>query len=132
MDVALIPPFPTTVAVPAVPGWALPRGPVTDPVEAAFLAGAALTSLDNLVRADPPWAGAWRARLALSCAAAAARQTGRAEDEAALRDAWMLRPADGDPGPAGRLTGPLERAPLRWARRKAESVRWPRTGESST
>ena len=67
------------------------------------MAGAALTSLDNLVRANPPWAGAWRARLALSCAAAAARHVGRAEDEAALRDSWMLRPTDGDPGPAGRL-----------------------------
>lgn len=76
---------------------------MTNPVEAAFLAGAALTSLDNLVRANPSWAGVWRARLALTCGAAAARQTGRAEDEAALRDAWMLRPADGDPGPAGRL-----------------------------
>jgi hypothetical protein len=103
MDVALIPPSSVPFAVPAIPGWALPRGPVTDPAEAAFLAGAALTSLDNLVRANPPWAGAWRARQALSCAAAAARHTGRTEDEAALRDAWMLRPADGDPGPAGRL-----------------------------
>lgn len=103
MDVALIPPSSTPVALPMIPGWALPRGPVTDLAEAAFLAGAALNSLDNLVRANPPWAGAWRSRLALSCAAAAARQTGRAEDEAALRDAWMLRPPDGDPGPAGRL-----------------------------
>ncbi|MGA0565541.1 DUF1403 family protein [Ancylobacter sp. VNQ12] len=103
MDLAPIPLSPTPLAVPTVPGWAVPRGPVTDPVEAAFLAGGALTSLDNLVRSNPPWAGAWRARLALSCAAAAVRQSGRAEDEAALRDAWMLRPADGDPGPAGRL-----------------------------
>lgn len=103
MDVALIPPPSVPVAVPTIPGWALPRGPVTDPAEAAFLAGAALNSLDNLVRSNPPWAGAWRARLALSCAVAAVRHVGRAEDEAALRDAWMLRPADGDPGPAGRL-----------------------------
>ena len=103
MDLAPIPPTPMPVTVPAIPGWALPRGPVIDPAEAAFFAGAALTSLDNLVRADPPWAGAWRSRLALSSAAAAARHAGRAEDEAALRDAWMLRPADGDPGPAGRL-----------------------------
>lgn len=103
MDLALIPPSQVPVAVPAIPGWAVPRGPVTDPAEAAFLAGAALTPLDNLVRANPPWAGAWRARLALSCAAASARQIGRAEGEAALRDAWFLRPADGDPGPAGRL-----------------------------
>ena len=103
MDVAPIPPSPMPVAVPAIPGWALPRGPVTGPVEAAFLAGAALNSLDNLVRSNPPWAGAWRSRLALNCAVAAARQAGRAEDEAALRDAWVLRPPDGDPGPAGRL-----------------------------
>ncbi|WP_454685344.1 DUF1403 family protein [Ancylobacter moscoviensis] len=103
MDVALIPPPSVPVTVPAIPGWALPRGSMSDPVEAAFIAGAALNSLDNLVRSNPPWAGAWRARLALSCAAAAARHTGRTEDEAALRDAWMLRPADGDPGPAGRL-----------------------------
>nr|WP_308676787.1 DUF1403 family protein [Starkeya nomas] len=90
-------------AVPVLPGWALPRGRVSDPAEAAFLAGAALNCLDNLVRMDPPWAGAWRARLALGCAAAAVHQAGRAEDEAALRDAWFLRPPDGDPGPAGRL-----------------------------
>lgn len=90
-------------AVPVLPAWARSRGPITDPVEAAFLAGAALNCLDNLVRADPPWAGVWRARLALSCAAAAVRHVGRVEDEAALRDAWMLRPTDGDPGPAGRL-----------------------------
>lgn len=103
MDIAPIPPSPTPVGLPTVPGWALPRGSMTDPVEAAFLAGAALNSLDNLVRSNPPWAGAWRARLALSCAAAAARYAGRTEDEAALRDAWVLRSPDGDPGPAGRL-----------------------------
>ena len=51
MDVALIPPSPTPVAVPAVPGWALPRRPVSDPAEAAFLAGAALSSLDSLAPA---------------------------------------------------------------------------------
>lgn len=103
MNVALIPPLPGPSLVPAVPGWALPRGPVTDPAEAAFLAGAALNCLDNLVRSNPPWAGAWRARLALTCAVAAVRQAGRTEDEAALRDAWYLRRPDGDPGPAGRL-----------------------------
>lgn len=113
MDLAPIPPTPMPVTVPAIPGWALSRGPVTDPVEAAFLAGVALNSLDNLVRCDPPWAGAWRARLALSCAAAAARQSGRPEDEAALRDAWMLRPPDGDPGPAGRLLAAWRRLAAR-------------------
>lgn len=88
---------------PAVPGWAIPRGPVTDPLEAAYLAGAALNSLDNLMRAEPPWAGAWRARLALRAAAATARLLGHREDEAALRDAWHLRPPGADPGPAGNV-----------------------------
>ncbi|QEL26987.1 DUF1403 family protein (plasmid) [Bosea sp. F3-2] len=88
---------------PAVPGWALPRGPVTSDVEAAFLAGAALNSLDNLVCTATPWAGAWRQRMALKCAAAAVALAGRTEDEAQLRDAWHLRTAGADPGPAGNL-----------------------------
>lgn len=86
---------------PAVPGWAIPRGPVTSDAEAAFMAGGALNSLDNLVRSDPPWVGAWRRRLALTCAAAAVGLAGRTEDEAALRDAWHLRQPGDDPGPAG-------------------------------
>ncbi|MFH1554748.1 MAG: DUF1403 family protein [Pseudomonadota bacterium] len=86
-----------------VPGWALPRSPVADQAEAAYLAGAALNSLDNLVSCEPAWAGVWRARLALSCAAAAGRHVGRTEDESALRDAWVLCPPGADPGPAGRL-----------------------------
>ncbi len=97
---------PWTVASPLpprVPAWALPDGPISSDADAAFCAGAALNSLDNLVRAEPAWAGAWRQRLALKCAAAAVRLAGRSEDEAALRDAWYLRPADGDPGPAGTI-----------------------------
>ena len=86
---------------PVLPGWANPRGPVTDVAEAAFVAGAALGMLDQLVRAQPSWAGAWRQRLALKCAASACRLLGRSEDEAALRDAWHLRKASDDPGPAG-------------------------------
>jgi hypothetical protein len=88
---------------PTVPGWATPRGPVATIAEAAFFAGVALNSLDNLVRAAPPWAGAWRQRLALKAAAAAVRRLGRREDEVALRDAWHLRPPSADPGPAGRI-----------------------------
>ncbi|TPL96867.1 DUF1403 family protein [Mesorhizobium sp. B2-3-11] len=44
-------------------------------------------------------------RLALSCAAASMRLAGRAEDAAALRDAWHLRPPGADPGPAGAVFG---------------------------
>src|SRR5690606_17945763 len=65
--------------------------------------------LDAVVRRREPWAGAWRQRLALAAAAATVRQAGRAEDEAALRDALLLtRPGD-DVGPAGRM-------PLAWRR----------------
>lgn len=40
---------------------------------------------------------------ALKCAAAAVRFMGRNEDEAALRDAVLLVPKGGDPGPAGHV-----------------------------
>jgi hypothetical protein len=89
-----------------VPGrWAQPRKDTASLAEAAFLAGAALTELDRLVRSEPLWAGAWRQRLAVSCAAAAVRRMGLKADEADLRDAWHLRAAAADPGPAGRVYG---------------------------
>lgn len=98
---------------PSVPGWAIPRGPVTSDAEAAFLAGAALNSLDNIVRAAPPWAGAWRHRLALKCAAAAVSLAGRTEDEAALRDAWHWRQPGDEPGPAGAILSAWRRLAAR-------------------
>ena len=83
------------LVAPPVPVWAVPRGPVENAAHAAFLAGAALNSLDNLVRSEPLWAGAWRQRLALKCAAAAIKRAGRTEDETVLRDALLLaRPGD--------------------------------------
>lgn len=94
---------PVSPSPPRVPAWALPGGPLDHDTDAAFCAGAALNSLDFFVRSEPAFAGAWRQRLALKCAVAAVRLAGRSEDEAALRDAWYLRPADGDPGPAGSL-----------------------------
>jgi hypothetical protein len=92
-------------ALPRLPVWAQPDGPVSNDVDAAFYAGAALGSLDGLVRLEPVWVGSWRQRLALKCAVAAVRLAGRSEEEAALRDAWYLRPAGGDPGPAGSILG---------------------------
>ncbi|MET3594440.1 hypothetical protein ABID26_003848 [Mesorhizobium shonense] len=80
-------------------------GAGTSDIDAAFQAGAALAALDTLARAQPPWSGAWRQRLALKCAAASMRLAGRAEDAVALRDAWHLRPAGADPGPAGAIPG---------------------------
>ncbi|WP_352811260.1 DUF1403 family protein [Mesorhizobium sp. M0293] len=88
---------------PTVPAWALAAGGGPSDADAAFQAGAALGVLDTLARAQPAWAGVWRQRLALKCAVAAVRLAGRSEDAAALRNAWYLRPADGDPGPAGNI-----------------------------
>jgi hypothetical protein len=76
-----------------------------DACDAAFLAGAGLSTLDSVVRLDAPWAGVWRQRLALSAAAASTRIAGRREDEAQLRDAWFLCRSGDDPGPAGRILG---------------------------
>lgn len=87
---------------PRVPAWALPRGEVQRDIDAAHMAGAALNCLDNLVRAEPVWAGVWRQRLALKSAAAATCLLGRTEEESALRDAQLFRAAGADPGPAGR------------------------------
>lgn len=67
------------------------------------MAGSALNTLDNLVQAQPDWSGAWRHRLALKAATACMTLIGRSEDEAALRDAWLLRQPGDDPGPAGNV-----------------------------
>ena len=111
-----------------MPAWALPDGPVAGDADAAFYAGAALASLDGLVRAEPVWAGSWRQRLALQCAVAAVRLAGRSEEEAALRDAWYLRPSGGDPGPAGSILGAwrylASRAPVVDAGGLAQLAEW--------
>src|SRR5271167_3602150 len=94
---------PPAAAPTPFPAWARAlNAPETD-AEAAFLAGAALSRLDAIVRQNPPWAGVWRRRLALSAAAANVRRAGRTEDEAALRDALHLSRPGGDPGPAGKF-----------------------------
>lgn len=115
-------PFTAAVPLPHPPAWVMPRGPVSDEAEAAFLAGAALTSLDILARADLPWAGAFRHRLALSAAAAAVRLAGRTEDERALRDAWYLRAPGDDPGPAGRILATWRRLADRAPSLEAEAI----------
>jgi Protein of unknown function (DUF1403) len=89
--------------LPPTPGWARRDAPVADMNEAVFRAGAALASLDLRMRADVPFAGAWRRRLALKAAAASARIARRGEDEATLRDVFFLRHGGDDPGPAGRM-----------------------------
>lgn len=74
-----------------VPSWLRRAVPDAQTVEdAAIACGAAIATLDAVVRRDEKWAGAWRQRLALGAAAATVRQAGRTEDEAALRDAVLL------------------------------------------
>lgn len=87
-----------------LPRWvACGRDPDGGARDAAFAAGAALLGLDQIVRAQAPWLGVLRARLALKAAGVAARLLRLKADEATLRDAEHLtRPGD-DPGPAGRL-----------------------------
>ena len=75
---------------PRVPGWALPRGRDINETDAAFAAGIALKSLDDLIRAELPWLGCWHDRLALKSAAVAAKMLGRSEEEGTIRDAVLL------------------------------------------
>lgn len=92
-----------------VPAWAKRSAFAGSEAEAAFLCGAALLALDRVVRADPPWAGVWRQRQALKCAAVAVRMSGRREAEAELRDAWVLRRAGDEAGPSGNIYGAWKR-----------------------
>jgi hypothetical protein len=103
MDSFVTTPSKTPTWPPRLPDWALPRGRDTGEIDTAFAAGIALKSLDDLIRADPPWLGCWRDRLALKSAAVAARMLGRGEEENTLRDAVLLTSAGDDPGPAGKL-----------------------------
>ena len=86
----------------ALPAWARVENPAQSAAEAAFFAGAALARLDALVREEPPYAGVWRRRLALSAAVASVARTARSESEAGLRDALHLTKPGANPGPAGR------------------------------
>ena len=91
------------VAMLPLPAWARARQHVLGETDAAFAAGIALKSLDDLVRADLPWAGCWRHRLALRASQSAVQPIGRNEDEAGLRDAVLLAAPGDDPGPAGAM-----------------------------
>lgn len=98
-----------------MPGWAASRGRDQNEADAAFTAGIALKTLDDLVRSDPVWAGCWRSRQALKCASVAVRLIGRNAGEHALRtasrdtlcdglrDAVLLTAPGDDPGPAGKV-----------------------------
>ncbi|TYR37148.1 DUF1403 family protein [Mesorhizobium microcysteis] len=101
----------STAPLATVPAWlrrAVPDAKSLagkDLEDLALSAGAAIGALDAIVRRQERWAGAWRQRLALAAAAVTAKQVGRVEDEAALRDAVLLtRPGESlSVGPAGLL-----------------------------
>ncbi|WP_245286489.1 DUF1403 family protein [Bradyrhizobium sp. ARR65] len=95
-------PEPPPTFAPA-PAWLRRRAPPDIVAEAVFYAGAALAALHPIARDEHPLGSLWRRRLALSCAAALARQGGRTDDEAVLRDHWYLRRDGDDPGPGGRI-----------------------------
>ena len=92
----------------AFPSWARPpKQPAAGAGgEAAFLAGAGLALLDQILRLDPPFAGALRQRLALRAATACAGLARHREDSSALRDAEHLSADAGGTAPtspAGRV-----------------------------
>ncbi len=106
MDSRLHSPFAApaqTAAVLPLPAWASVRVRDLSEGDAAFAAGIALKSLDDLVRANAAWAGCWRQRLALRASQSAVQLIGRSEDEAGLRDAVLLTAQGNDPGPAGAM-----------------------------
>lgn len=106
----------------AAPRWAAPSAFADSTADAAFMVGGALYPLDQIVRTEPEWIGVWRQRLALKCAAAAVRLAGRVEDEAALRDAWLLRRPDDEPGPSGQILSAWKRLASRSTALDIESL----------
>ena len=96
----------------AFPSWARPpKQPAVGAdagFDAAFFAGAGLALLDQILRLDPPFAGALRQRLALRAATACAALARHREDSSALRDAEHLSPNAGGtrpPAPPGASIG---------------------------
>jgi hypothetical protein len=122
MDSLLAAPSSLPVRLSGLPTWVRPNGRDVTEADAAFAAGIALKSLDDLVQLDPVWAGCWRSRQALKCAAAAVRLMGRTEDEHALRDAVLLTAVDDDPGPAGNLFLAVQKVAGRTAGVRTEFV----------
>ena len=95
--------LPSPPSIAPLPAVLRPKTEPEGSADAGFLAGAALAWLHRIACDEHPVGGLWRQRMALANAAALMPLLGRAEDEAALRDAVMLtRPGD-DPGPAGQV-----------------------------
>ena len=95
--------LPAPPTFPPFPGWARLRTQPAGAGDAGILAGAALAAIHPIARDEHPLGGLWRQRLALANAAVVARQAGRRENEAGLRDAWYFTREGDDPGPGGRI-----------------------------
>lgn len=100
MDSATAHAHPNGVSNP-LPAWGRVREIRLDASAGGFFAGAALATLDPIVRSGAPFLGVWRQRLALAAAVATVERAGRREREADLRDAWFLRKPGDALGPAG-------------------------------
>ena len=87
----------------AFPPWARPPKEPVAQSDAAFFAGAGLALLDQILRLDPPFAGALRQRLALRAAVSCAKMARLREDAAGLRDAEHLAQVGARTSPAGRI-----------------------------
>ena len=109
------------------PSWARPpNGPAVGAdagFEAAFFAGAGLALLDQILRLDPPFAGALRQRLALRAATACAALARHREHSSALRDAEHLAPIGAQTSPAGRIHRLWRGFALRSSRLDAPTLR---------
>lgn len=103
MDSLAPTPPPVSTWSPHLPAWTVLRTHDIAESDAAFSAGIALKSLDDLLRTNLLWLGCWRDHLALTSATVAAKMLGCREDEHAIRDAVLLRAFGDDPGPAGKL-----------------------------
>ena len=93
-------PIEPLVTLPRMPAW-VTSGRVETPEDVAFLSGAALAHLHQVLARDEVPRALLRERLALRAAEACVRFSGRSERARDLRDAvHLLRPGD-LPGPAG-------------------------------
>jgi hypothetical protein len=108
----------------AFPGWARSRTQPAGAADAGLLAGAALAAIHPIARDEHPLGGLWRQRLALANAAVLARQAGRREDQAGLRDAWYFTRQGDDPGPGGRILRAWRRLGERAALRPEHWLLW--------
>ncbi|MGC1861839.1 MAG: DUF1403 family protein, partial [Methylocystis sp.] len=85
------------------PRWARIGENAVRAADPAFFAGAGLALVDQIVRLDPPFAGALRQRLALRAATACVKMARLREDASGLRDAEHLASVGAETSPAGRI-----------------------------